>query len=209
MSQEIKDEALEQIEKDVQFGFEKEEILFESILDMFYNVDNFDKEWLKKIINEKFNQHIAESISWKKPTDFDRLAHSFDDLIRQKIVCIHKAGYTKQDGIDDCDEATNELEKRGVKPIGFCYYHTQDLQRAIDPKEKNLLLGFGFLERDDEKALNIGKMIVETLKKNNFEVKWSQNINERIEIVNINWKKMPDDNDWGIIRNIENMTSNK
>jgi hypothetical protein len=209
MSQEIKDEALEQVEKDVQFGFESKEEMLESIAEMFYNVDNFDEKWLKNIIAEKFEQHIEESKSWSKPTDFDRLAKAFDELIQQKIVCLHKAGYTKQDGIDDCGEVTKEIENIGIKPIGFCFYHTQDLERAIDPKVKNILLGFGCLKQDDKKALLIGHKIANILRQNNFDVKWNETIDQRIEIININWKKLPDDIDWGLQRNVEIMTQHK
>ena len=53
MDQKIKDEAIEQIEKDVKFGFDSEAEIFDGILDMFYDEDDFDKAWLKQEIKTK------------------------------------------------------------------------------------------------------------------------------------------------------------
>lgn len=200
MQQEIKDEALEQIILDIQFGFENEEVIVEGILDMFYNEQGFDQDWLKQTVQEKYREHLQLSTNWTKPTDFDRLAASFDELIKQKIVCLHKAGYTKQDAIGDCEEAIEQLKEHGVEAIGYCYYHAQDLARAVHPESKNLLLGFDSANEDDTGALVVGQKIVEVLSKNGLEIIWSGSIEQRIEIINLNWQKVPDNEDWSIER---------
>lgn len=43
MTEEIKQEVLEQLELDIKFGFENEEQLFDCIRDMFYQEENFDE----------------------------------------------------------------------------------------------------------------------------------------------------------------------
>lgn len=197
MTDDIKNEALEQLDLDIKFGFENKDELFESIREMFYNEDDFDEDWLKQKISEKYNQHQQDSLTWTRPNDFDRLAKSFDQLINDKIVCLHKAGYTKQDGEGDCMETIEKLNGLGIKAIGFCYYHSQDLARTVDKKIRNLYLGFDSPTQDDNEALKVATKIVSTLKENSFEVSWTGTVNQRIEIKNINWQKIPDNENWG------------
>jgi hypothetical protein len=200
MTQDIKDEALEQLDLDIKFGFENEEDIYFGIRDMFYDEDDFDEEWLRQSIAEKYSQHQKDSLDWARPTDFDRLAKAFDELIEEKIVCLHKAGYTRQDGEGDCMTAIEELNKRGIKAIGFCYYHAQDLARAVDPDIKNLFVGFDSPTQNDNEALEVANTIVRILKKYAFEINWPGTIEQRIEIKNLTWRKVPDSEQWGAER---------
>jgi hypothetical protein len=206
MTQDIKNEALEQLELDIKFGFYNEEEIFDGIRDMFYNEDDFDEDWLRQNISEKYNQYQKDSLTWTKPNDFDRLAKTFDQLIKEKIVCLHKAGYTKQDGEGDCMEVIEKLNTLGIKAIGFCYYHSQDLARTVDKDIRNLYLGFDSLSQNDNEALQVANKIVSTLKENGFEVSWTGTIDQRIEIKNINWQKIPDNENWGSERVITILT---
>lgn len=205
MTQDLKDEALEQIELDVKFGFENEQQIFEGLEDMFYEEDDIDEEWLKQTIHQQYNQHQKEALQWAKPTGFDKLAKAFDQLIAQKIVCLHNAGYTKQDGAGDCMETIERLEELGVKANGFCYYHSQDLARAIDPNTRNLYLGFDSVTQNDDEALQVAQMIIAAVTENGLQVNWPGTVTQRLEIVNIDWKKIPDDEEWGAERVIQLM----
>ena len=209
MTEEIKQEALDQLELDIKFGFEDESQLFESIRDMFYNEVDFDEAWLKKTISEKYLQHQNESLNWKHPTDFDRLVAAFDELIKEKIICLHNAGYTKSDGEEDCVETIERLDELGIKAIGFCYYHSQDLGRAVDPEIHNLYLGFDSVSQDDNEALLVANKIIDRLKANGFETDWSGTVDQRIEIRNFYWKKIPDDQAWRGERVIQILTKLK
>lgn len=206
MTQDLKDEALEQIELDVKFGFENEQQIFEGLEDMFYEEDDIDEEWLKQTIHQQYNQHQKEALQWTKPTGFEKLAKAFDQLIVQKIVCLHNAGYTKQDGEGDCMETIERLDELGVKANSFCYYHSQDLARAVDPNTRNLYLGFDSVTQNDDEALQVAQMIVAALRENGLQVKWPGTVTQRIEIVNIDWKKIPDDEEWGAERVIQMLT---
>lgn len=186
MTQEIKNEALEQVELDIKFGFENEEELFESIREMFYDEKDFDEDWLREIIAEKYQQHQQNSLTWTRPNDFTRLAKTFDQLIREKIVCLHKAGYTKQDSEGDCRETIERLNALGIKTIGFCYYHAQDLARTVDKDIRSLYLGFDSATQDDKDALQVASRIVSALRENHFDVSWTGTVDQRIEIKNIN-----------------------
>jgi hypothetical protein len=203
MSQEIKDEALEQIEKDVLIGFESAEDMMESIAEMFDEEDDFDEEWLAETIEARCNEHRDNSFNWSKPTDFDRLDAAFTELIKQHIVCLHNAGYTKQDAIGDCEEAIDALDDIDIEAIGYCYYHTQDIEGAIDTTCRYLLLGYDSFIDDDKETLMIANKIVDTLKAHHFKVTWNGSIQQRIQIDNINWQKVPDDEDWSMGRVID------
>lgn len=206
MRQDIKDEALEQLALDIKFGFEHEDELFDSIRDMFYGESDFDEEWLRQTISEKYQQHQQDSLSWTKPTDFDRLAKTFDQLTHEKIVCLHKAGFTKQDGESDCMETVEKLNQLGIKAIGYCYYHTQDLARTVDKDIRNLYLGFDSPTQDDNEAIRIANKIVSKLQENNFDVNWTGSVDQRIEIRNMNWQKIPDNESWDAARVITILT---
>jgi hypothetical protein len=203
MSQDIKDEVLEQIEKDVLMGFESAEDMVESIADMFEDEDDFDEDWLAETIEARCNEHRDNSFNWSKPTDFDRLDAAFTALIKQKIVCLHNAGYTKQDAIGDCEEAINELDDMGIEAIGYCYYHNQDLEGAIDPNSRTLLLGYDSFIDDPKETLMIANTIVAVLKAHHLAITWNGSIQQRIQIDNINWQKVPDDEDWSMGRVID------
>jgi hypothetical protein len=203
MTEEIKQEAIDQLELDIKFGFENEEELFESIREMFYNESEFDESWLREKISEQYSKHQIESQHWGHPTDFERLAKTFDELITEKIVCLHNAGFTRSDGEGDCMETIERLEELGIKAIGFCYYHSQDLGRAVDPESRNLYLGFNSVVENDNEAILIANRIIQKLKKNGFDVDWSGTVDQRIEIKDMDWKKIPDDQDWGIERVVQ------
>ncbi len=202
MNPESREEATEQLEKDIQFGFENAEELFESISEMFYDDEDFDENWLKLEIKQKLEQHQAESINWESPTDFERLVNAFDELNKSKIISLHKAGYTRQDSISDCLEILSELKENQVSVKGYCYYHTQDLERAIGDEEM-LYIGYDSYNREDKLALEVAHKVVDVLKKNGFNVKWNGSLEKRIEILDINWKKTVDNIDYNYSRVIK------
>lgn len=202
MDSKIKEEIFEQLKKDILFGFEDSSELFESIREMYYDMDSFDEVWLKEKISKMQKKHIAESESWDYPTDFNKLVKVFDQLIGEKIVSLHKAGYTRQDGENDCLEIIEELKIVGIQAKGYCYYHTQDLERAIQ-ENGELYIGFGSFDQNSGLTIKIGERIVELLIQNDFSVEWAGSIDTRINITSIDWKKVPDDLDYNYGRIFE------
>ena len=201
MKQENKDYAIELINDEIKFGFYTKEDMLLTIGDMFLYDDDveYDEKWLKNEIKIRLKKHKKESLTWKKPTDFDRLVKAFDQLSKQKIVSLHRAGYTKQDAYDECMHVIKKLKKKGIDAKGYCYYHTQDLERAISDS-KMLFIGFDSFNGDEKLATEIANTIVSVLKENNFEVKWNGSLETRIEIHNINWQKVVDNENYGYKR---------
>ncbi|WP_111683819.1 DUF6891 domain-containing protein [Winogradskyella tangerina] len=199
MDDDIKSEVLERLELDVKFGFENKYELFENLIDMFYDVEDFDETWLKDEIESKIAEHINQSRNWERPTDFEKLRDAFDELNANGIVGLHKAGYTRQDGEDDCMEIIEELSSLGINAKGYCYYHTQDLERLIEG-DNLLYLGFDSHNGEDESAVHVAEEIVEVLRQSEFNVKWNGSLNNRIEVSGIEWKKIIDGEDYNYDR---------
>lgn len=201
---ELKSEVLEFVKQEVKFGFNNEEDILEAVWTAgFENEDQLNEEWLKQIISEHYNSYQSESKKWTKPTDFDKLAKVFDELNQEKVIALHKAGYTKQDGYSDVGEVVHLLKAGNIVPLGYCFYHTQDLEGAVEPTSKNLFLAFDDINQNTEKAILLGQKIVAKLKDNGFTVEWNETIEQRIEIKDISWQKIPDGQPWGITRAME------
>lgn len=206
LDNELKEEVLEVIKQEVQFGFDHEADILEAIWAMgFENEDQLNETWLQQMIAKDYNQHQLESKQWLSPTDFDRLAKVFDALNTEKIIALHKAGYTKQDGYSDVAEVVGLLKAKEITPQGYCFYHIQDLERAIDPTSRNLFLAFDDIEQNTDRAITIGKRIVNLLNEHGLKTEWNGTIEQRIEIKDILWQKIPDDQDWGITRAVEHL----
>jgi hypothetical protein len=131
----------------------------------------------------------------------------FDELNKDGIVSLHKAGYTRQDGEGDCMAIIEELEVLGIKTKGYCYYHTQDLERAIG-EEKMLFIGYDSYNHEDELAKVVAQKIIEVLKRHGFQTRWNGSLSSRIELLDINWKKTVDNIDYNYDRVFSILKSN-
>ena len=143
-------------------------------------------EWVRENVTREYNKHMAASNSWAQPTDPDRLVEVFDKLSRQKIIALHNAGYTQQDALFEVKEVWEDLEDEDIHPVGYCYYHGQDIERALE--DNILCLGFyGKKEKNDKEAILIGNIIANELKEAGFTINWNNTASKRIEIQDFNW----------------------
>lgn len=203
MSKELRDEITEFIAMEVRSGFYHKDEILKFTLDA-YSEDDPDEKWIMKILTDLWDTHMNEAATWEHPTDFDKLAEIFDELNKEHIIALHWAGYTKQDGYNDVQQVLTEVEKKGVHPKGFCFYHTQDLQRALSLGL--LLLAFDDMEGDDARAVALGQHIVSKFHRLNFETEWDGTVEQRIAIKKFKWQKIVDDEDWGPGRAIACLT---
>ena len=177
---------LESIVSQVRMGFlsieEIKDNISEEIEDNGFE-DEISEEWAFKHIDKEWNALIAESKNWKKPTDTERLVKAFDELCASNIIALHNTGYETSDG---------EYE---VKSDGYCFYHGQDLARAIDKENPNLYIAFQKVENnDDNVTIGVGKKIVAVLKKHGFAVDWEEKPTKKILIPNFKWQLVYNDN---------------
>lgn len=208
MNKELKREVEDHISFCLKTGFYSIDEIRESSFELFDD-EELNESWLDQIINSKYEKLVSNSTHWSKPTDFDRLEKVFDYLLSEKIICLHNGGFTKQECIWNCELVHKELLNFDIKMDGYCYYHLQDLERATDPDFRNLFLGFDSINEDDERAVEIGTRICDNLRKEEFEVKWDGTVDQRIEIVEVDWKKLLDEEDWSPNRVIARLTKGK
>lgn len=177
----------------IKMGFEPMEdiiaIAIESVEDEGWSGE-ISEEWIQLTVETEYQMHLKASQIWKHPTDTERIAVVFDNLRREKIVALHNAGYTNSDALYDVREVFGELEEMGLQPIGYCYYHEQDLERVVGPEGGNLLIGFYGVEDNADNALLVAHKIVEQLTLNEFTVKWDQTAATRIEVEKVGWAKV-------------------
>ena len=176
----------------IKSGFESLEDIISNALEMVEDEGwekEISEEWIKNTLTSAYEKHEQKSKAWKRPTDTDKLHAAFDHLCRNKIVALHNAGYTQSDAIFDGQDVWLDLEDEGVKPIGYCYYHGQDLERVIETGELNI--GFhGEKEKNDKEAILIGHQVVEALKNQGFSVSWDESAKKRILIEDFNWQNI-------------------
>lgn len=180
---EILEEALESLLEDVCDDTEDEEDSEE------ISLDEAEIERLRQVIAQEFKQKRLSEASWPDHTDCDRLSAAFAELTERGIVSLENAGYTISDGWSDWDEViTNEWHAKGRlnKVRGGCFYHSQDLERAVQGAGLNF--AFSAISGDDSDGLVIGKEIVEVLEKHGFKPLWKGSISERI-FMPIFWQK--------------------
>lgn len=174
--------------------------------------NEISEEWVRETIEKEHDKHIKASKTWESPTDTQRLHAVFDKLCKQNIIALHNAGYTTSDAIYDAQDVWKDLEGEGLKPIGYCYYHGQDLERVIETGTLNI--GFyGEKENNEKEAIAIGNKVVAALKDAGFTVNWNGSASKRIEVENLNWQNLfVSDDDveqmWGYDRVFELMSSN-
>ena len=167
----------------IKSGFYTESEILEILEEQFIDEDiNFNELDISLIKNENIN--------------FPKLEEAFKDLISKNIVTIHNCGYDIEDGISDCFELYNHLKNNNLNPKGFCFYTFEDIEEAI--LEHQLFLTFGDFTDNKENALEIGKEIVESLKKHDFKVIWNETIDDFIVIDEFKWDKSINDKTYEI-----------
>jgi len=173
---EIKDNIIEEIEDN---GFE----------------DEISEDWANEQIDKEWGNLISESKNWKSPNDTERLTEAFDELCDQNIIALHNAGFETSDGEYEVLEVERALRENGQMSDGYCFYHEQDLARAIAKDNPSLYIAFQKINNEDDKiSIEVGKKVVEVLKHHGFAVDWNESANTKILIPNFKWQRIYDEN---------------
>ncbi len=184
----------------IKMGFKSPDDIYEYLTEMVEDEgmeDEIDMDWVKETIDSEYSARVkASEAEWRYPTDPYRLADAFEELRSLGIIALHNAGYTISDGESDVIEIEHSLREDGIVSEGYCFYHEQDLERAIDPDEPMLHLAFQKIDNSDpEVTAKVGKIIVEVLQKHHFNVDWNGDVNKRIIISPILWNKVYEEED--------------
>lgn len=176
----------------IKSGFESIEDIIENALEEVEDEgweNEISEDWIRETITREYSKNEAESKKWSHPTDPERLHAVFDKLCKNRIVALHNAGYTQSDAIYDVQDVWKDLEDEGMKPIGYCYYHGQDMERVIETG--TLCIGFyGEKENNDKDAIAIGNKVASALKEAGFTIEWNGTASRRIEIPDFKWQNV-------------------
>ena len=154
----------------------------------------FNNDEIIEILEDEFIEENVDfsqfniSLNEFDNVNFNRLDNVFNLLVNENIVAIHNCGYDIEEGVNDAFELFVHLKNNNYSPEGFCFYTFEDVEEAI--LESKLKITFGDFENDENKALEIGKIVCNFLKSENFEINWDGTINNQIEINPINLMMM-------------------
>lgn len=147
--------------------------------------EDVDEEEMRSLINQKFYEKKKQERTWPAITDCDRLDAAFEELTSLSIIAIHNAGYTMSDGLDDVSEIHSRMPQGSCR--GYCFYHGQDVERAVNGH--GLSLAFGDMKDTDEGKTEIANIIGKTLQAHGLSFEWDADTNTRMNIPGIHWQR--------------------
>ena len=169
----------------------------EYMIDLLAKSGFFSVSEIIEILEEQFIEEEIDfsdfdiSLSDGACENFPRLENAFVKLAREGVVAIHNCGYDIVEGVADAFELQVHLLNNKFAPMGFCFYTFEDVEESIF--DGNLKITFGDFENDENKALEIGKIVYKYLKDENLTVDWDETVNNQIEINPFKWDKSYDD----------------
>lgn len=156
--------------------------------------DEISIEWAQEQINFVNDHLLEESKSWESITQTQRLIEAFDELAESKIIALHYPGYTTDDGEYEVTEVERALIDNDEKSEGYCFYHGQDLERAV--RGEGLYISFQKINNEsDAVSKEVAKKIVAVLEKNGLKIEWNGKATSRIYIPDFKWQKIYNEDD--------------
>lgn len=142
-----------------------------------------DRDAIVAAVRGEFRKKAVAEASWPDVTDPDRLSAAFEVLRSQGVCALQNAGFTQSDGFQNVRLAN---ETSGGKYRGYCFFHGQDLQRAM--ADQGLFLAFGLIETGGG-DVGIGETVRRALTDQSLSVEWDGTTKTRILIPKIDWKR--------------------
>jgi hypothetical protein len=178
----------EEIATLVRSGFYERERLQEIVCEEMYAPGELDTTEVERAIDDALTALAAEKADWPAVTDCDLLDQAFIALQERGIIALQNAGSTQSDGYSDVRE-TYDSSPDARRIWGYCFYHGQDLDRAV--QGGGLFLAFGPIDPKDEESrgAEVGNAIRDELVRVGLRVQWNGTFSERILIPDIVWQK--------------------
>ena len=147
--------------------------------------DDADEKMLRDCVAVEFGKKLTAEAAWPVEKKCDRLNLAFESIQSQQIVAIQNAGYDMSDGFTEVAEVLQQVGRDSMR--GYCFYHGQDLERAVEGE--GLLLAFGDLDDTLAGKIDVGKTIINVMQTHGFEVAWDQDPKQRISIGPFEWRR--------------------
>jgi hypothetical protein len=180
--------VVEEITKLVRGGFLDRAQIVEVMCEELHAPGELDEAEVAAVTVRLIADHESSMATWPATTDCDRLAEAFDALHRRGIIALENAGLTQSDGY----ELFVEVLARVSTPndiAGYCFYHGQDVDNALDGHGLHLAFGPRHPEDEDTKGADIGRTIVEELDASGLASVWGGSFKERILVTPFDWKR--------------------
>src|SRR5690606_31424858 len=87
--------------------------------------DEISEEWTQNQIDKVQQELLEESRSEVPFAPTQRLIAAFDELAANKIIALHYAGYTTDEGEYEVVEIERVLIDNETESEGYCFYHGQ------------------------------------------------------------------------------------
>lgn len=171
----LEQDLLDDIAALVRSGFYDKEELLEIVCDEMHAPGDVDPDAVADAIDAAMEDLEDAKLTWPEVTDCDRLA-------------LENAGYTQSDGYEDFRDAyESHAAKEGV--VGYCFYHGQDLARAV--RGEGLMLAFGPVDPSEEatKGHDVGVLVRTELERAGLRVVWDGTHTQRIHVPDFVWRR--------------------
>lgn len=181
-------EVVEEISTLVRSGFYDKARLSQIFLEEMYEPGELDDADVSTAIDAATEEWEAEKKQWPAITDCDRIDKAFAAINKRGVIALQNAGDSQSDGYDDFRESyENHSNKSDV--IGYCFYHGQDLERAV--RGGGLFFAFGPTDSASEETegVRIGNLVREELERAGLKVDWDGTFAKRMSVPNIVWQK--------------------
>ncbi|MBF9222044.1 DUF6891 domain-containing protein [Hymenobacter ruricola] len=144
-----------------------------------------DEAALAAALQKEFADKKAAESTWPQVTDCDQLDQAFGGLWAQGIIALQNAGYTMSDGLDDVSEVRANSGAEGIR--GYCFYHGQDLARAVSGQ--GLMLAFGSFDDEATHKIAVGETVRAAFQEVGLVVEWNGDPETRLRLPLLDWKR--------------------
>lgn len=181
-------EVLEEISTLVRSGFYDKDRLMPIFLEEMYEPGELDEASVAAAIDAATEEWNQEKKQWPAVTDCDRLDNAFAAINKRGVIALQNAGYTQSDGHDDFRAAYGQHPNKS-EVIGYCFYHGQDLERAV--RGGGLYLAFGPTDpaAEDTQGPQVGTIVREELERVGLKVDWDGTFAKRMHVPHLIWQK--------------------
>lgn len=147
--------------------------------------DGADEDAMYAAIPETFAAKTSAENEWPEVTDCNRLDTAFAALEANGVCALQNTGHTQSDGLSDTREAA---QARGAEKYrGFCFFHSQDIESALDGQ--GMYVAYGAFDRMGARSVEIGQRVVEALREAGLAVEWNGDERKRILLPAIQWRR--------------------
>lgn len=194
MDEELDDATSDQrslINEWIWYGYSRLETIQGWIEENAADGNGFDLAWIQGFAERTMARKRAAEAGWPELTDNDRLDRAFARLNEQGICAVQWAGHDMDEGQEAVVDALREADEAGVAEDhywGVCFFHSQDMDRALDGG--GLLLAFDAIGSEvAADMVRVGQGVCEAMKREGLQTEWNGRADQRIELPNFCWQR--------------------